>query len=65
MSESRAVEPEIEGGGSTWWYVCGECRGPVSPREKECRRCRTRLDWSFLRLMERRIYTGEQTEPAE
>lgn len=39
LKEQDAVEPEIEGGGSTWWYVCGECRGAIDKADKFCRHC--------------------------
>lgn len=32
-------EIEIEGGGSTWWYVCPECHGAVDPQDHYCRHC--------------------------
>lgn len=31
------VEMELEGGGSTWWYVCPECRRSVDPSDKFCK----------------------------
>ena len=39
LKEQDAVEPEIEGGGSTWWYVCGECHGAIDKADKFCRHC--------------------------
>lgn len=38
--------PEIEGGGTTWWYVCGECHGNVDKRDHYCRHCGKELIWS-------------------
>ena len=35
--ERRAME--IEGGGSSWWYVCPECRGAVDRGDQYCRHC--------------------------
>ena len=32
-------EKEIEGGETTWWYVCPECRGAVDSGDKVCRHC--------------------------
>ena len=32
-------ETEIEGGGSTWWYVCPECHGTVDRKDNFCRHC--------------------------
>ena len=33
------VEPELEGGGSTWWYVCGECHGAIDNWDNYCKHC--------------------------
>ena len=32
-------EMELEGGGTTWWYVCPECHGAIDDRDKFCRHC--------------------------
>lgn len=32
-------EIEMEGGGSTWWYVCPECHGAIDSRDHYCRHC--------------------------
>ena len=37
--ELIAIEPEIEGGGSSWWYVCGECHGAVDLMAEKCPHC--------------------------
>ena len=39
LKEQEAVEPELEGGGSNWWYVCGECHGAIDERDAYCRHC--------------------------
>ena len=36
-------EKEMEGGGSCWWYVCPECRGPVDHQDNFCRHCGQKL----------------------
>lgn len=33
------VEPEMEGGGSSWWMVCGACHGEIDPSDRYCRHC--------------------------
>ena len=33
------VPAEIEGGGSTWWYVCGDCHGSLDPSDLYCKHC--------------------------
>ena len=30
---------EIEGGGSSWWYVCPECHGAIDSQDRFCRHC--------------------------
>ena len=32
-------EMEMEGGGSTWWYVCPECHGAIDQNDHYCRHC--------------------------
>lgn len=36
---SRPQPIEIEGGGSTWWYVCPECHGQMGREDRFCRHC--------------------------
>lgn len=45
LKGKKPVEAEIEGGGSTWWYVCGECHTAIDRRDKYCRECGTRIRW--------------------
>ena len=35
----RETTAEIEGGGSSWWFACRECRGPIGPYDKYCKHC--------------------------
>lgn len=35
----KLVRKEIEGGGSTWWYVCEECHTAVDSGDQYCRHC--------------------------
>ena len=39
LKEQEPVEPEMEGGGSNWWMVCGECHGPIVDIDRYCRHC--------------------------
>jgi hypothetical protein len=40
------VEPELDGGGSSWFYLCSECRTVLSSqRDKFCRECGRRIKW--------------------
>jgi hypothetical protein len=36
---------EIEGGGHTWFYVCGDCHGVIEMNDKFCRHCGTAISW--------------------
>lgn len=45
VARLEPVEPEIEGGGSTWFHVCAECRAPVSQPDHFCRMCGRPLEW--------------------
>ena len=35
----KPVQAEIEGGGSSWWYVCEECRGVIDSSDNWCKHC--------------------------
>ena len=39
MKDKGKAEPELEGGGSTWWYVCSECHGAIDKRDAYCKHC--------------------------
>lgn len=39
IKEQEPADIEMEGGGSTWWYVCGECHGAVDSSDLFCRHC--------------------------
>ena len=43
------MEPEIEGGGSVWWWACPECRAYLPDYQEKCRSCGSKIDWGFLR----------------
>ena len=43
MLKEQEADIELEGGGSCWWNVCGECRQIVSTADKYCRQCGRRL----------------------
>lgn len=42
------VHAEVEGGGSTWWYVCGECHSQLNPSDKYCNQCGRKITWEGL-----------------
>lgn len=37
--EKEPVEMEMEGGGSSWWYVCKVCHTAVDQGDHYCRQC--------------------------
>lgn len=39
------VKAELEGGGSSWWHVCGECHGAIDSGDRYCRYCGRELIW--------------------
>ena len=66
MSERIHTEAELEGGGSTWFYVCGECHGAVNYQAETCPHCGAILGWDGFELpKQNQIFRGEHTEPAE
>lgn len=46
FKEEEATTAEIEGGGSTWWIVCGECRGQIDTNDHYCKHCGRKVRWS-------------------
>lgn len=45
MKELEPVAAELEGGGSTWWFVCGECHTAIDRCDRFCRQCGRRIIW--------------------
>ena len=39
------VPPELEGGNTSYWYVCGECHGVVDTRDAYCKHCGRKIMW--------------------
>lgn len=60
MEHTKPLPIEIEGGGSTWWYVCPECHGAVDTWDRFCKHC-----GQALRADEKRDPDGhpEEDEP--
>ena len=40
------VPPDMEGGGTTWFYVCGECHGQIDRADGFCRHCGRPTEWN-------------------
>ena len=39
LKRNNSREMEIEGGGSTWWYVCPECHSALESKDHFCSEC--------------------------
>ena len=39
----RETTAVVEGGGSTWWYVCEECHGAIDAWDDFCKHCGRRV----------------------
>lgn len=37
LKRIKPAEPETEGSGYSWYYVCPECHGDINPRDQYCR----------------------------
>lgn len=46
LKEQDPVPAELEGGGSNWWNVCGECHGLINSSDNYCRHCGRRILWN-------------------
>lgn len=44
-TEKRETEPELEGGGPTWFWVCNECHGAIDPKDEKCPHCGLKINW--------------------
>lgn len=46
LKEHEPVEPEIQtGSGVSWWYICGNCKTALNPKDKYCNRCGREVKW--------------------
>lgn len=46
FKEEDAVPAEVEGGGSTWWIVCGKCHGAIDVNDRYCKHCGGKVSWT-------------------
>ena len=46
FKEEEATPAEMEGGGSTWWIVCGACHGAIDTNDHYCKHCGRKVRWS-------------------
>ena len=45
LGRQMPVAAENEGGGNSWFYVCGECHGQIDPKDSYCRHCGRWITW--------------------
>ena len=45
FDEKDPVPAELEGGGSSWWYVCGDCHGAIGLNDHYCKHCGRKVSW--------------------
>ena len=45
MKKQVPQEMELEGGGSSWWYVCPECHGAIDRADRFCKHCGQAVKW--------------------
>ena len=45
LVKQQTAEAELEGGGHTWFFVCGECHGSIDTHDKFCRHCGRGIIW--------------------
>ena len=62
-------QPEYEGDSRTnWWWVCGECHGPICDVDKFCRHCGREIEWNEQEKRNKKTAAGsgwERTVSAE
>lgn len=46
LKEQEPLPAEMEGGGSTWWMVCGDCHGSIDTNDHYCKHCGRKVKWS-------------------
>lgn len=46
FKEEEGTPAELEGGGTTWWMVCGECHGAIDTNDRYCKHCGGKVKWS-------------------
>jgi rubrerythrin len=46
LKRQMPVTAELDGGGHSWWYVCGECHTAVDYKTERCPECGRRIKWN-------------------
>ena len=51
MEEKKiTATAELEGGGSSWWYVCSECHVAIDYKKTPCPHCGAEVTWEGFDL---------------
>jgi hypothetical protein len=45
LGRQMPVPAELDGGGHSWWYVCGDCHGQINRKDSFCRHCGRWITW--------------------
>ena len=45
IPDKEGMTPDIDGGGVTWYFCCGECRRSIQQGWKFCPECGKRVKW--------------------
>lgn len=44
-NDLEPMEPDMEGGGTSWFYVRGDCHGVIDCKAEKCRHCGRPVKW--------------------
>lgn len=50
LERLKPMKAELEGGGHSWWNVCGDCHTIINEGDKFCRQCGRRIIWDGMTL---------------
>ena len=45
LKEQEPLQPELEGGGRSYYMVCGDCHGIVDQGDHFCKHCGREIEW--------------------
>ena len=46
QEEEEEEEAEIEGSGTTWFFVCGNCHTTLADHARFCQQCGKKVKWT-------------------
>ena len=47
LEQNKPSPVDMEGAGSNWVYVCGECHAALDSWDKYCHECGRRIQWEY------------------